>query len=81
MGVPNADLYYIEQKLVFNNYHTYFEAELRMEHFGLLLTSSVRKSQVVVFKASEIRTVHSHVWVVAARFLKALIPVLAALRK
>lgn len=37
MGVPNADLYYIEQKLVYNNYLTYFKAELRIAHFGLLL--------------------------------------------
>lgn len=60
MDVPNADLYYIEQKFVFNNYLTYFKAELRIAHFGLPLTT-VRKSQVVVFKTWEIRTVHSHV--------------------
>lgn len=39
MGVPNANLYSIEQKLVFNNYLTYFKAELRIAHFGLLLTT------------------------------------------
>lgn len=50
MGVPNADLHYIEQTFDFNNYLTYFKAELRIAHFGL-------KSQVVVFKAWEIRTV------------------------
>lgn len=80
MGVPNANLYYIEQKLVFNNYHTYLKAELRIAHFGLLLTT-VRNSQVVVFKAWEIRIVHSHVYVVTVRFLKAPIAVFAALRK
>lgn len=43
MGVPNADLNYTEQKLVLNNYITYFKAELRIAHFGLLLTTLLEK--------------------------------------